>query len=52
MINDLKRVEIEYNVKRILKNILNNVYKRVYYNSVDSKHVKMEYVCYDIKRNF
>ena len=37
MINDLKRVKIEYNVKRILKNIL--------------KHVKMEYVCHGVKRN-
>ena len=36
MINDLKRVKIEYNVKRIFKNILrNNVYKRIKYNSVD-----------------
>ena len=36
MINDLKCVKIEHNVKRILKNILrNNAYKRIYYNSVD-----------------
>ena len=36
MINDLKRVKIEYNVKKIFKNILrNNVYKRIKYNSVD-----------------
>ena len=36
MINDLKRVKIEYNVKRIFKNILrNNAYKRIKYNSVD-----------------
>ena len=36
MINDLKRVKIEYNVKRIFSNILrNNAYKRIYYNSVD-----------------
>ena len=29
MINDLKRVKIEYNVKRIFKNILNNAYKKI-----------------------
>ena len=52
MINDLKRVKIEYNVKRIFLNILrNNTYKRIYYNSDDLKHVKMRYVCYDVKRN-
>ena len=35
MINDLKHLEIEYNVKRIFLNILRNkAYKRIKYNSV------------------
>ena len=29
MINDLKRVKIEYNVKRIFLNILNYAYKKI-----------------------
>ena len=33
MINDLKHVKIEYNVKRIFfKNLRNNAYKRIKYN--------------------